>query len=79
MPTERDTIATDARHVFGMPTAERAAVFIGLEQTLEAVLAHLPSAERIRRRDAARLLDPLPAPWWTNLRRSCWPSDDVFT
>jgi hypothetical protein len=57
------------------PPEERAEVFIGLDRTMEAILAGLPAAERRRRRDAARLLDPRPTPWWKNLRRSAWPRE----
>ena len=74
--SERDTIAADARHVMDLDPESRAAVFIGLERTMEAVLGHLSPEERRRRRVAARVLDPLPQPWWKNLRRSAWPSDD---
>jgi hypothetical protein len=58
-----------------MTPEERAEVFIGLDRTMEAILAGLPAAERRRRRDAARLLDPRPTPWWKNLRRSAWPRE----
>ena len=54
----------------------RAAAFIGLERTMEAVLGQLSPEERRQRRVAARALDPLPQPWWKNLRRSAWPSAD---
>jgi hypothetical protein len=75
--SERDSIAADARHVIGITPEERAAVFLGLERTMEAILAHLPPEERRRRREASRLLDPRPHPWWKNLRRSAWPHDDA--
>lgn len=72
---DRESIAADARHVIGMTPDERAGIFIELDRTLEAILAGLPDAERRRRRDAARQLDPLPVPWWRNLRRSAWPRE----
>jgi hypothetical protein len=75
--SERDSIAADAKHVVGMSPEERAAVFVGLERTMEAILAHLPPEDRRRRREASRLLDPRPTPWWKNLRRSAWPHDDA--
>jgi len=71
--SDRDSIAVDAKHVIGMTPEERATVFVGLEQTMEAILAHLPPQERRRRREASRMLDPRPTPWWKNLRRSAWP------
>jgi hypothetical protein len=73
--TDRDAIASDACHVVGMTPEERAAVFVGLERTMEGILGHLSAQERLRRREAARLLDPRPTPWWKNLRRSAWPHD----
>jgi len=73
--SDRESIAADARHVIGMTPEEKAAVFIELERTMEAILVGLSDAERRRRRDAARRLDPLPAPWWKNLRRSAWPRE----
>jgi hypothetical protein len=73
--SDRESIAADARHVIGMDPAAKAAVFIDLDRTMEAILAALPEAERRRRRDAARHLDPLPVPWWRNLRRSAWPHE----
>ncbi len=73
--TERESIANDAKHVVTMTPEERAEVFIGLERTMEAILEGLPAAERRRRRDAARLLDPRPTPWWKNLRPSAWPRE----
>ncbi len=71
--SDRESIAADARHVVGMTPEERAEVFVGLERTMEAILAHLPPEERERRRKASRMLDPRPVPWWKNLRRSAWP------
>ena len=59
-----------------MTPEERAAVFIGLARTMESILTALPAAERQRRRDAARLIDPRPTPWWKNLRRSAWPPEE---
>lgn len=73
--SERESIANDAKHVFAMTPEERAEVFIGLGRTMEAILEGLPAVERRRRREAARLLDPRPAPWWKNLRRSAWPRE----
>ena len=75
--SDRDSIAADARHVIGMTPEERAAVFVGLERTMEAILAHLPPPERLLRRAASRRVDPRPSPWWKNLRRSAWPYDDA--
>jgi len=75
--SDSDSIAADARHVIGMTPEERAAVFVGLERTMEAILAHLPPAERLLRRAASRSVDPRPSPWWKNLRRSAWPHDDA--
>lgn len=75
--SERESIAADARHVIGMTPEERAEVFVGLERTMEAILAHLPPEDRRRRREASRLLDSRPTPWWKNLRRSAWPHDDA--
>lgn len=75
--SDPDSIAADARHVSGMTPEERAAVFVGLERTMEAILAHLPPAERLLRRAASRSVDPRPSPWWKNLRRSAWPNDDA--
>jgi hypothetical protein len=75
--SERDSIAADAKHVFGMTPEERAAVFVDLERTMEAILADLPAEERRRRVEASRFLDPLPTPWWKNLRRSAWPREDA--
>lgn len=74
--SDRDSTAMDAKHVVHMTPEERAAVFIGLDQTMEAILAGMPAAERRRRRDAALLLDPRPRPWWRNLRRSAWPREE---
>jgi len=74
--SDRDSTAADAKHVVHMTPEERAAVFIGLERTMESILAALPAAERRRRRDAARLIDPRPTPWWKNLRRSAWPREE---
>lgn len=73
----RQTIAADARYVTAMTPEERAAVFIGLQRTMEAIVAHIPAQERRRRREASRLIDPRPTPWWKNLRRSAWPHDDA--
>lgn len=73
--TERESIANDAKHTFAMTPEERAEVFIDLDRTKEAIMESLPAAERRRRRDAARLLDPRPTPWWKNLRRSAWPGE----
>jgi hypothetical protein len=75
--SDRDSIADDARQIIGMTPQQRAEVFVGLDRTMEAILAHVPGEERQRRREAARLLDPMPAPWWKNLRRSAWPHDDA--
>jgi hypothetical protein len=74
--SDRESTAADAKHVVRMTPEERAAVYIGLERTMEAILAALPAAERQRRRDAARLVDPRPTPWWKNLRRSAWPREE---
>jgi hypothetical protein len=74
--SDRDSTAADAKHVVHMTPEERAAVYIGLERTMESILAALPAAERRRRRDAARLIDPRPTPWWKNLRRSAWPREE---
>ena len=71
--SERESIEADAKHVFGMTPEERAAVFVDLERTMEAILADVPAEERRRRVEASRFLDPLPTPWWKNLRRSAWP------
>ena len=75
--TERESIEADARHVVGMTPEERAEGFVGLERTMEAILAHLSPEERRRRREASRMLDPRPTPWWKNLRRSAWPDADA--
>lgn len=72
---DRETIETDAKHVIDMTPEERAAVFVGLERTMEAILADMPAAERRRRQEAARCLDPRPTPWWKNVRRSAWPPE----
>jgi hypothetical protein len=77
--SDRESIDADARHVIGMTPEERAEVFVGLERTMEAILANVPPEERRRRREASRLLDPRPTPWWKNLRRSAWPHDDAAT
>lgn len=77
--SEGETVAADARHVIHLDPAARAAAFVSLEQTLEAVLGHLSPAERRRRRLAATLLDPLPHPWWKHLRRTEWPTDHAAT
>jgi hypothetical protein len=74
---DRESIAVDARHVIDMTPEERAAVFVGLERTMEAIVSQVPPEERRRRREASRLLDPRPTPWWKNLRRSAWPHDDA--
>lgn len=74
--SDRDSTVADAKHVVHMTPEERADVFIGLERTMEAILADVPAAERHRRRNAARLLDPRPTPWWKNLRRSAWPQEE---
>ncbi len=74
--SDRESTAADAKHVVRMTPEERAAVYIGLERTMEAILAALPAAERQRRRDADRLIDPRPTPWWKNLRRSAWPREE---
>jgi hypothetical protein len=74
--SDRESTAADAKHVVHMTPEERAAVYIGLERTMEAILAALPAAERQRRRDADRLIDPRPTPWWKNLRRSAWPREE---
>ena len=47
--TDRESIEADARHVVGMTPEERAEVFVGLERTMEAILAHLSPDERRRR------------------------------
>lgn len=75
--SERETVVADARHVVHLDPATRAAAFISLHETLEAVLAQLSPGERRRRRRAAELLDPRPHPWWSRLRRTEWPTDDV--
>ena len=75
--SDRESIEADARHVVGMTPEERAEVFVGLERTMEAILAHLSPDERRRRREASRMLDPRPTPWWKNLRRSAWPDADA--
>lgn len=74
--SERESIAADAKYVVGLTPEERAAVFIDLDRTMEAILSALPDEERRRRRRASRLLDPRPAPWWKNLRRSAWPREE---
>lgn len=73
---DRDSTAANAKHVVHMTPEERAAVFVGLDRTMEAILADIPAPERRRRRDAAVLLDPRPKPWWKNLRRSAWPREE---
>jgi hypothetical protein len=75
--SDRDSTAADAKHAVQMTPEERAAVFIGLARTMESILMALPAAERQRRRDAARLVDPRPTPWWKNLRRSAWPPEEL--
>ena len=74
--SDRDSTVAGARHAIQMTSEERAAVFIGLARTMESILTALPAAERQRRRDAARLIDPRPTPWWKNLRRSAWPPEE---
>lgn len=74
--SDRESTAADARHVVHMTPEERADVFIGLARTMEAILADIPAVELRRRRDAARLIDPRPTPWWKNLRRSAWPREE---
>lgn len=74
--SDRDSTAADAKHVVRMTPEERAAVFIELDRTMEAILAGLSVEERLRRRDAALLFDPRPTPWWKNLRRSAWPREE---
>lgn len=73
--SDRDSIAADATHVVGMTPEERAAVFVDLARTMELILAELPAAERRRRRDIGRTIDPRPTPWWKNLRQSAWPRE----
>lgn len=74
--SDRESIAADAKQVAHMTPEKRATVYIGLERTMEAIMAGLPAAERQRRRDAARLIGPRPTPWWKNLRRSAWPREE---
>ena len=74
--SDRDSTAADAKHVVRMTPEERAAVFIELDRTMEAILAGLSVEERLRRRDAALLFHPRPTPWWKNLRRSAWPREE---
>jgi hypothetical protein len=75
--TENESTIADAQSSLGKTDEERAAQFVGLLETMESILAHLPPEERRRRREAARLLDPRPEPWWKNLRKSAWPKDDA--
>lgn len=74
---EDDGIANEARQVAALTPEERAEIFVGLDRTMDAVLAGLPADERRRRREAARAIDPLPSPWWIHLRRSEWPRRDA--
>lgn len=73
---DEDSIALEARHLAALTPAERAAIFIDLDRTMEAILAGLSEQERGRRRALARELDPRPIPWWKNLRRSARPTSD---
>jgi hypothetical protein len=73
--SDRESTAADAAHVVGMTPEQRGAVFIDLARTMEAILAEIPAAERRRRRDAGRIIDPRPTPWWRNLRQSAWPRE----
>lgn len=71
--TEEESTAADASLIVDLTPEERAAVFVGLTRTMDAVLADLSAEERRRRRESARAIDPLPRPWWKNLRRAAWP------
>ena len=73
---DEDSIALEAQHLAALTPAERAAIFVDLERTMEAILAGLSKEERSRRRALARELDPRPIPWWKNLRRSAGPTSD---
>lgn len=75
--TEKETTIADAQSTLGKSDAERAAQFVDLLETMESILKHLPPEERQRRREAARILDPRPQPWWKNFRKSAWPNDDA--
>ena len=73
---EEESIAFEVRHLAALTPAERAAIFVDIERTMEAILAGVPEEERSRRRAVARAIDPRPNPWWRNLRPSARPTSD---
>ena len=74
--TEEASIDLEARYLASLSPEERAAIFIDLERTMEAILTGLPAGERARRRALSRSLDPRPTPWWKNLRPAARPTSD---
>ena len=77
--TEKETTIADVQSSMCKSAEERAAMFRYLQHTVESIWQDLSPEEIRRRREAARILDPLPRPWWKNLREDIWPTDDAAT
>ena len=71
--SERESVVEDARSSEGKSPRERMAMFIDLLETLDVIWRNLTPQERDRRIEIGRQLDPLPDPWWKNLRAEAQP------
>jgi hypothetical protein len=67
--SEFERIKREALKFEGKTPDERVKIFIRLLEEKEALEAHLTPEERERRRQIADELDPLPKPWWRNIRK----------
>jgi hypothetical protein len=67
--TELEAIQRDAFSSEGKSFEQRTAMFLGLMEMVEALQNHLSLEERARRKRIAEQLDPLPEPWWRNVRK----------
>jgi hypothetical protein len=71
--SERESVVEDARSSEGKSPQERMAMFIDLLETVDVIWRNLTPQERARRIAIAEQLDPMPDPWWKNLRLEAQP------
>jgi hypothetical protein len=67
--SEFETTKRDAWSTESLTPQQRIATFIDLLNTVETIRSGLSLEERIRRKQIADKLQPLPKPWWRNFRQ----------